>query len=174
MKNLKSYSKSNSMILVLNADFLPINVTTFKQAFKLVWKGKAEIVEDTGICLNTNVGIYNKPSVIRLVKYAYVPHRKIILSRENIFKRDDGKCGYCNSTKNLTLDHIKPKSKGGLNTWENLVTCCFSCNSKKGDRTPEQAGMKLLIKPFRPNSFYFISRIYKNKTDWHPYLMFKE
>jgi len=172
MKNLKSYNKKNSMILVLNADFLPINVTTFKQAFKLVWKGKAEIIEDTGITLDTSINKYHKPSVIRLTKYVYVPHRKIVLSRENIFKRDDNKCAYCGSTKNLTLDHIDPRSKGGLNTWENLVTCCFPCNLKKGDKTPEQAGMKLNIKPFRPNPFYFISRVYKNKEDWKQYLIF--
>lgn len=172
MKNIKSYNKKNLMILVLNADYLPINVTTFKQAFKLVWKGKAEIIEDEGNILETNVKTYSKPSVIRLIKYVYVPHRKIILSRENIFKRDNNKCGYCGTNKDLTLDHIKPRSKGGLNTWENLVTCCFPCNLKKGDRTPEQANMKLNIKPFRPNPFYFISQIYQNKEDWKPYLIF--
>jgi 5-methylcytosine-specific restriction endonuclease McrA len=169
-----SYNKNHSSILVLNTDYLPINVTTFKKAFKLIYKGKAEIIEDEDNIIITNKKSFRKPTVIRLMNYVVIPYRKIILSRENIFKRDDGKCGYCTSTKNLTLDHIKPKSKGGLNTWENLVTCCFSCNSKKGDRTPEQAEMKLLITPFRPNPFYFISRIYKNKIDWQPYLMFKE
>lgn len=162
------------VVLVLNADYLPINVTTFKKAFKLVYKGKAEIVENTGDVMVTYKKTYSRPSVIRLVNYVYIPHRKVVMSRENIFKRDGHKCAYCESNRYLTLDHICPKSKGGLNTWENLVTCCFSCNSKKGDRTPEQAGMKLLVKPFKPNPLYFISKIHKNKTDWHPYLMFKE
>ncbi len=95
------------VVLVLNADYLPINVTTFKKAFKLVYKGKAEIVENTGDVMITYKKTYSKPSVIRLMNYVYIPHRKVILSRENIFKRDGHKCAYCESNKHLTLDHIQ-------------------------------------------------------------------
>jgi hypothetical protein len=160
------------MILVLNADYLPINVTTFKKAYKLVYKGKAEVVEECVDEIKTCFKQFKKPSIIRLYKYIHIPFRKVVLTRENIFKRDNYKCGYCSINKDLTLDHIKPKSKGGQNSWENLVTCCFKCNSKKGDRTPEQADMKLLVKPFKPNPFFFIRHINDNNEKWKSYLMF--
>ena len=164
--------RSNSNILVLNSDFLPVNITTFKKAFKLIYKGKAEIVEkgdNEAITFRKN---YNKPSIIRLTKYVNVPYRKVILSRENIFKRDEHICAYCSSKHNLTVDHIFPKSKGGKNSWENLITCCFDCNCKKGDRTLEQADMKLLYQPFRPNPLYFMYKSNKHENKWQPYLMF--
>lgn len=160
------------MILVLNADYLPINVTTFKKAYKLIYKGKAEIVEEDMVEIITSFKRFKKPSIIRLYKYIHIPFRKVVITRENIFKRDSYKCAYCKSNKNLTLDHINPKSKGGQNTWENLVTCCFECNSKKGDRTPEQANMELLIKPFKPNPFFFIRHMDGNNEKWKSYLMF--
>lgn len=164
--------KNSSNILVLNSDFLPVNVTTFKKAFKLIYKGKAEIVEkgdNEAITFRKN---YNKPSIIRLVKYVNIPYRKVILSRENVFKRDEYRCAYCFASKNLTIDHVFPKSKGGSNDWENLITCCFDCNSKKGDKTLEQAGLKLLFQPFKPSPFYFMYSSYKDEHKWHPYLMF--
>jgi len=165
------YRKNSQVILLLNTDYLPINVTTFKKAFKLVYKGKAEIVENDGETY-TSRRSYKKPSIIRLMKYVIIPYRKVVLSRENIFKRDEFKCGYCSSPKNLTLDHIIPKSKGGKNNWENLITCCFSCNAKKGDKTLEQSGLKLQVKPFRPSAFYFMCTSNKHKDKWQPYLMF--
>jgi len=163
-------NKDLTKILVLNSDYLPVNVTTFKKAYKLVYKGKAEIVEQDNLYKVNDK--FTKPSVIRLIKYVNIPYRKVVLSRENIFKRDEHKCAYCPSVKNLTVDHIIPKSKGGLNTWENLITCCFSCNAKKGDRTPEQAGMKLSFKPSKPHPIYFIYKIHKDVEKWQPYLMF--
>jgi 5-methylcytosine-specific restriction endonuclease McrA len=172
---IHSYNKNNSAaILVLNTDYLPINVTTFKKAFKLVYKGKAEIVEDEGNIIVTNKKTFRKPTVIRLINYVVIPYRKIVLSRENIFKRDGHKCVYCSSVKNLTIDHVIPKSKGGKNNWDNLVTCCSSCNAKKGDRTPEQANLKLNVKPSKPHPLYFIYKSYKNRDSWQQYLMFKE
>lgn len=159
------------MILVLNSDYLPVNVTSFKKAFKLIYKGKAEIVEEDGDVYTYNKK-FSRPSVIRLVKYVNIPYRKVVMSRENIFKRDEYTCVYCGSHKNLTIDHIHPRSKGGGNNWDNLITSCFSCNAKKGDRTPEQAGMKLSFTPFKPNPLYFICKSHKNEDKWQPYLMF--
>jgi 5-methylcytosine-specific restriction endonuclease McrA len=75
------------------------------------------------------------------------------VSRKRLFKRDNHQCGYCSSQKNLTIDHVIPKSRGGSNGWNNLVTCCSRCNSFKGDKTPEEAGMKLRFKPTVPNLF---------------------
>lgn len=162
---IRDYKRGNARILVLNADYLPINVTTFKKAFKLVYKGKAEV-------LNENKITSSKSSIIRLIKYVNIPYRKVVLSRENIFKRDEHACAYCSGNINLTVDHIVPKSKGGTNTWENLITCCFDCNSKKGDRTLDQSGMRLLFKPFKPNPLYFMYKSNKTEEIWKPYLMF--
>ena len=164
-----TYNKRTSMILVLNADYLPINVTSFKKAFKLVYKGKAEVLVSEGDVI-TYADTFKRPSVIRLMSYVSVPHRKVPMSRDNVFKRDDYACGYCGSHKNLTIDHIIPKSKGGKNSWENLITCCFNCNAKKGDRTPSEAAMKLLFTPSKPNAFYFLNRMYSKNEKWHPYI----
>jgi len=155
------------MVLVLNSDYLPINITTFRKGFKLVYKGKATVIDQDGYDMKST-----KPLIIRLVKYATIPYRKVVLSRENIFKRDEFICAYCASKHDLTIDHIFPKSKGGKNNWENLITCCFTCNSKKGDRTLEQSGMELLYKPFRPNPLYFMYKSNKHEEKWQPYLMF--
>lgn len=138
-------------ILVLNSDYRPINITSFKKGYKLVYKGKAEIVlSDPNNKFKTSYEELERPKIIRLMEYVYIPFYKVTLSKQNIFKRDGFKCAYCYSTFNLTVDHVIPKSRGGKNNWENLVTCCLNCNHKKDNRTPEEAGMSLLIKPYIP------------------------
>jgi 5-methylcytosine-specific restriction endonuclease McrA len=100
-----------------------------------------------------------------------VPYKRIILSRKNILRRDNHKCQYCGSTVNLTVDHIIPKSKGGEDIWENLVTACIKCNNKKGDRTPEDAKMVLKVSPKKPSHITFIKNFLGNiDEDWKPYL----
>ena len=92
------------------------------------------------------------------------------MNKKNIFKRDGNECGYCGSKTNLTLDHIKPKSKGGEHTWDNLITCCKKCNEKKDDLTPSQAGLTMRIKPYRP-TFNEFALLNKNKLDsWLKFL----
>jgi len=162
----------NSTILVLNSDYLPINVTTFKKAYKLIYKEKAEIIVEGEYTINTDKLKFNSPTVIRLKKQVNVPYRKVILSRENLFKRDNFQCGYCGSNKNLTIDHIHPKSKGGTNDWKNLVTCCKVCNSYKGDKTLEQVHMTLMIKPFKPQPLYFLCQSHKHNKGWEQFLIF--
>jgi hypothetical protein len=159
-------------ILVLNADMQPLNVTTFQRGFNLVYKGKAEVVEcDSDQPINSTVGKFKRPLVIRLLRFVYIPFKKIPLSRQNIYRRDGHKCGYCESKSQLTLDHVMPKSKGGANSWENLVTCCRKCNCKKDDRTPKQAGMKLLVDLYRPTFQQFAAGINGSKTaSWKDYL----
>lgn len=158
-------------ILVLNSTYQPINVTTLSRGFKLVFKGKAEILEHVhDNPLITSVKEYKRPSVIRLYNYAPVPYRKVHLSRINIFKRDGHKCGYCFSNKKLTIDHIIPKSRGGKNTWENLVTCCGSCNLKKGNKTHEEADMSLKINAFAPSFIYFIKKFEGHNVGWVNYI----
>lgn len=157
------------MVLILNADYTPLTVANFKRAYRLVYKGKAEIVVSHG---KVNAGIIlDKPSIIRLIKYVYFPYKKVTLSRYNIYRRDEHKCLYCGFKDNLTLDHVIPRSKGGPNSWTNLVTCCMRCNMLKGDRTPDEAGMILSHKPFTPNYLYFINKMHKIHEEWKPYLM---
>lgn len=159
------------MVLVLNADYTPLTIAPLKRAFRLVYKGKAEIVSSSGKGIATERKEYDRPSVIRLVKYVYFPYKKVTLSRFNIYRRDGYKCLYCGSKDSLTLDHVLPKSKGGPNSWTNLVTCCMKCNVTKGDRTPDEAGMTLSQKPFTPSYLFFISNMHKVNEDWKPYLM---
>ena len=94
-----------------------------------------------------------------------------MLSRKNVLRRDRHRCQYCRSNDRLTIDHVIPKSRGGKDTWENLVAACVPCNNRKGSRTPEEAGMPLLRKPFRPSHVMFI-RDYIGRLDdkWKPYL----
>jgi len=140
-------------VLVLNADYTPLNVTSLQRGFNLVYKGKAEVVKSADKSIITDTKEYERPLIIRLLNYVKYVYRRLRVNRHRIYKRDGHKCVYCGNSKQLTIDHVMPKSKGGKNTWENLVTCCTKCNLKKSDRTPEQAGMKLSIKPHEPNIF---------------------
>lgn len=112
------------------------------------------------------------PSVIRLNRYIQVPYKKVILTRKNILKRDNFKCGYCGrSDLPLTVDHIIPRARGGEDVWDNLITACVSCNNRKGDRTPDEANLVLRHKPFKPHYILFISSsVNKIDENWKPYL----
>ncbi len=158
------------MVLILNGDYTPMIVTNIKKAFKLVYKGKAEVVVAEKEPLMAEKE-YVRPSIIRLYRYIVFPYKKAPLTRHNIFKRDDFKCLYCGSDRNLTLDHVLPRSRGGGNSWTNLATCCTKCNSLKDNKTPEEADMKLRYKPFTPNFLFFIKKIDKISDKWRPYLM---
>jgi CRISPR/Cas system Type II protein with McrA/HNH and RuvC-like nuclease domain len=138
-------------VLVLNFDFTPLNVTTLQRGFTLVDKGKAEIVESDPNPIVTTYKEYVRPLIIRLLRYISYRGNGIRVNRQRIFKRDDYQCGYCGSQRDLTIDHILPRSRGGKNTWTNLVTCCSKCNLKKGNKTPDEANMKLKKKPYEPN-----------------------
>lgn len=162
-------------VLVLNMDYSPINITTLQKGFKLVFKGKAEIIShEIENPIITEKKEYIRPTVIRLLKYITVPFRKVHLNRQNVFRRDDHKCVYCGSRERLTLDHVKPKSKGGENTWNNLVTCCGDCNVKKGDKDVNsflnEFGFTMHHKPFKPTYLYFVEKINKVNCDWKQYV----
>ena len=137
-------------VLVLNFDYTPINVTTIKRGFNLVYKGKAEIIKSDVNELVSGVKKFIKPLIIRLLNYIRTQVRTYRPNRNRIYRRDNFECVYCGSNKNLTLDHVIPKSKGGKNSWENLVTSCFKCNLKKGNKTPDEAKMKMRHSPFVP------------------------
>lgn len=157
MEHLKKIKLSNS-VLVLNSDFNPINIANAKKAIKLLVKQKAEYISER---------------VIRLVNYIYLPVSRLMNtrpSRRSIHMRDGYKCSYCGSTRSLTIDHVIPSSRGGLNTWENMTTACCTCNLKKGNKTPEEAGMYLnrskLKVPF--NRVLFSVEVSKNE-EWLQY-----
>jgi hypothetical protein len=140
-------------VLVLNADYTPLNVTTLVKGFGLVYRGKAEVLKKSENPINSGFSTYVRPLVIRLLNYVRYRSKSVKISRSRLYRRDNYECAYCGQKKNLTIDHIIPKSRGGQNTWENLVTCCSPCNRLKSNRTPEEAKMVLRVKPYEPNIF---------------------
>ncbi len=158
---------------MLNQSYEPLTLTNVKKALILLFRDKVELVaDDARKRIRSTRNDYPCPSVIRLKSYKNVPFKKIILSRKNILRRDGNKCGYCGKSGNdLTIDHILPKSRGGADTWENLVTCCIRCNNKKGNKTPPEAEMPLLLKPYRPDYIMILkSELGKIDDKWKPFL----
>jgi len=159
-------------VLVLNNDFSPLTVCSVYRAFLLVFTSKAEMLSsEEGGFLRSISKSFPKPSVIRIKRYINVPYKGVVLTRHNIFKRDNYECQYCGVSKELTLDHLVPRSKGGKSSWKNLVTACKKCNASKGDFTPEQAGLILKKAPIKPSYIMFLRASSGNlKEDWLPYL----
>jgi len=138
-----------------------------------MYLGKAELVlDDKRKMLRTVNRAFPWPSIIRLSFFVSVPYKKVVLTRKNILRRDNYKCAYCGrSDLPLTIDHIVPKAKGGTDSWENLICACTLCNNKKGDRTPVQARMEMLYRPFKPSHIMFIKNVVgKLDENWKPYL----
>ena len=165
-------SKLNKQVLVLNQNYEPMSVCDVRRAIILIYLGKAEIIEkDSGFIRSVRVSI-PFPLVVRIVVYIHVPSKRIVLSRKNIIKRDGHVCQYCgDQSVPMTVDHMIPKNFGGNDSWENLVCSCVECNNKKGNRTAEQANMRLLRKPRKPNHLSFIRYFLGVKNDkWKPYL----
>ncbi len=159
-------------VLVLNQDYSALTVCSVERAIVLVLLRKAEVVAvRPGRFVRSPSVQLPWPSVVRLKWYVRVPYKHIMLNRRNILRRDGYRCQYCGSRENLTVDHIIPRSRGGRDTWENLVTACTRCNNRKGNRTPEEAGMRLRSRPFRPSHIMFIREFVGTIDDaWKPYL----
>ena len=158
---------------MLNASYEPLNVTTVRRAHVLVFKGKAEVIEELDRALHSATSTFPWPHVIRLVQYVRVPRtvqRKI--SRRALFARDGWQCVYCGtSAGRLTLDHVIPRSKGGDSVWENVVTSCGPCNLRKADRLPHEVSMTLSKPPGPPAPVLFIKLATpKIPARWEPYL----
>ncbi|RNI28002.1 HNH endonuclease [Rufibacter immobilis] len=162
----------NEKVLLLNQDYSAIATCSLHKAFVLLYLQKAELIaEDQLNVLRTVRQTYPRPLVIRLHRYVRVPYKGISLTRQNIMRRDRNQCQYCGSTRNLTLDHLLPRSRGGQSTWYNLITACSRCNSRKGDRTPEEVEMKLRRKPFKPSLVSFLrDGIQDTDHAWMPFL----
>jgi 5-methylcytosine-specific restriction endonuclease McrA len=165
-------------VLVLNASYEPINVCAARRAIVLILKGVATAEEHSHSRVHSAFDTYRLPSVIRLIEYRRIPHQTRALSRKNILMRDRYTCQYCLHTfpsSELTLDHVIPRSRAGETSWENLVTCCHPCNNRKGSRTPEEAGMKLvrLPRPFSLHTSRHLMRLLgKGDDQWRKYLFY--
>ena len=159
-------------VLVLNQDYQAISLCDPERALVLVMMHKAEMIADVAEKRLRSVKTeFQFPSIIRLLAYVRLPFKKVYLTRHNVMKRDGFACAYCGSTKNLTLDHVLPRAQGGQTTWNNLITACYSCNSQKGDRTPDQAMMPLLRKPHRPSFIMYLSQFSGDvHAPWRPFL----
>lgn len=140
--------------LLLNSTFEPLKVIPWERAVTLLWLGKVEVIRSYDREVRSVTFKIRMPAVVRLLRFVRRKPPLVSFSRRNLFARDKNTCQYCAlrfDTMNLTYDHVVPKSQGGKTEWTNVVTCCVDCNRRKGGRTPEQAGMRLLSRPHRPN-----------------------
>ncbi len=138
-------------VLVLNQNYEPLNVCNMRRALVLVLRGKAEVLESAREAIHTASTTFVLPSVIRLVHMIKRPRPKVRLTRKEIFARDGWQCVYCGrQTRDLTLDHVMPRHRGGPHTWENLVSACKPCNHRKAGRTPAEARMAMTHQPHIP------------------------
>jgi 5-methylcytosine-specific restriction endonuclease McrA len=165
-------------VLVLNATFEPINVTAVRRALVLVLKGVAQAEEHNHAQVHSASRAMRVPSVIRLLSYRHIPQQTRALSRKNILLRDRNTCQFCGRlfpASELTLDHVVPRSRGGRSSWENLVACCYQCNNRKGDRTPDEAGLRLvrLPRPFTLHTSRQLMRLIGRQDEkWRKYLFY--
>ena len=170
----------DASVLVLNRDYTAVHVVGARRAFTLLCKEHAEVVSLTGeqwntydfeswIELSQSRHLFREegdwirtvnftirvPKIIRLLLFDRRPSRTVKFNRRNIFARDDNRCQYCgrrHPTPELSIDHVIPRSRGGLSTWTNVVCSCTRCNTRKGGRLPEEAGMTLVRRPIKPKS----------------------
>ena len=157
--------------LVLNATYEPLSVVSSRRAICLVLGDKADLIEHDESFLRSERLSLPNPSVIRLRYVVKVPyHRRTSLSRRAVFARDDNRCQYCAGIAD-SLDHVMPRSRGGLHIWENVVAACRKCNLGKRDRTPDEAGMKLAKLPLIPKELAWVTVAAGSVPDlWKPYL----
>jgi 5-methylcytosine-specific restriction endonuclease McrA len=187
----------NSSVLVLNRLWQAVNLCSAKRAFTLLYQGQAQVVHaaDAGAYQTLNFDQWQEashgypgldivhtvslkirvPKVILLLMFDRLPSKEVKFTRHNIFERDAYTCQYCNQrfeTSRLNLDHVVPRERGGQTTWENIVCSCIPCNSRKGNRTPTEAHMKLLKKPKRPKwrPFLHVSHVAASESAWRNFL----
>ncbi len=182
----------NTKVLVLNQSYFPVHVTSVRRAFSLLYQGIAKAVDNqyhtfdfeswSALSASLNeetIGLVGRaikvPRVILLIAYDRVPKRRVRFSRFNVFARDKNTCQYCRKRSprsELNLDHVIPRSKGGMSTWENVVCSCFACNRKKGGMLLEKAGLRLMKKPVQPEwtPFMIETFSFKHYQEWLPYL----
>ncbi len=180
-----------SQVLVLNRSYIPINITTVRRAFVLLYQDFARAVDhqfetfdfrswsELSIAAHhESIGVVNRliriPRVILLLAYDRVPRRHVRFSRHNIYLRDSNDCQFCGkrfSRSDLNLDHVIPRSLGGKTNWDNVVTSCIACNRRKGGKSPHEVGMKLIRHPTRPRWTPFMDMSLKEVryNEWRPF-----
>lgn len=170
-------------VLLLNgSSWEPLAVITVGRAINLLINGKAVVIEETGKFLRTVSTTFPVPSVIALRRYINVPRRKAHWSRKGVLARDNYTCIYCAarpgdyargkplSKTDFTVDHVLPRSRGGRDTWTNTACACYSCNHRKGDRLPGEAGMKLAWEPKTPRTSYLVIAVGTGPEAWRQYV----
>lgn len=153
--------------VVLNADYSYLNIVPWQRAIKLIVKKKVEVLKETEKIVRncTNTYTFKVPLVLRLVEMVKTVYKnKVPFSRKNIFVRDNFECQYCGSSKRLSLDHVVPTSRGGKTNFMNCVTSCVACNLKKGNKSIEEAHMKLFKQPHEPTIMEVIKLKVKNTS----------
>jgi 5-methylcytosine-specific restriction endonuclease McrA len=183
---------SVSGVLVLNRSYLPIHVTSVRRAFSMLYQGVARVVDeqyetfdfdswrDLAIragddSIGVVGGLIRVPRVILLTAFDRIPRRHVRFSRINVYARDRSTCQYCGRRfprTDLNLDHVVPRSRGGRSTWQNVVCSCMDCNRRKGGRTPQQAGMRLIAPPRRPRWTPMVGVLAGRRgyPEWRPFL----
>lgn len=165
----------NAPVLVLNQNYEPLNVCDIRRAFTLLGADKAELLERNHQVIHTVSAAIPAPSVIRLIYLVKRPRPRVKLSRREVFARDHHTCQYCGTTsRDLTIDHVMPKHRGGRHEWENLVAACRACNHRKGSKTLAEARMALLREPRAPRAdvrYLFGTYLADAQNDgWRTYL----
>ncbi len=160
-------------VLVLNANFEPINICNTRRAIGLILSGKAAMVVNGRGNIRAISQVFPRPSVIRLEDMIRRPRPRVKLTRREVFRRDNYTCQYCGRRDgNLTVDHVLPRHMGGEHIWTNVVAACPACNHRKGGRRPEEAHMHLPHSPKEPpaNAVYIFGRHLTEYGEWEPYI----
>jgi len=160
--------------LLLNQSYEPVGAIPWKRAICLVMLGKVETVEEYEREVRSAKASFRVPAVVRLVSSFRRHKKRIKFSKQNVFARDRYKCSYCGAagtSETLTCDHVLPRSRGGVTCFQNIATCCRECNSKKADRTPQEAGMSLRSIPHIPDWVPIIFRCGEMPDLWKPYVI---
>ncbi len=160
-------------VLVLNANFEPINVCSTRRAMGLILNGKASLVLNGRGEVRSVAAIFPKPSIIRLDKMIKRPRLTVRLTKREVLRRDEYTCQYCGQRVSyLTIDHVIPRRLGGSHSWENLVAACPSCNHRKGGRTLDQVQMQLMRPPEEPSAsaVYLFARHLGENQEWLPFI----
>lgn len=172
------YETMNKNVLVLNSTYEAIHICTLRRAIILVIKGVAVVEESLGMAIHSASQIYQTPTVIRLIRYIWIPKKNVHLTRKNVVLRDKHICQYCGKefkSEELTMDHIIPKSMSGQTTWENVVACCKACNNKKANRMLKDSGMRLIKKPEMPKKIIYLHIVRylgKDMENWKKYIFY--
>jgi 5-methylcytosine-specific restriction endonuclease McrA len=159
--------------LILNATFEPLSVVPARRAVVLVARGRASVVAERDEVWHSERMAIAVPSVAKLNTFVRVPfERTVPVSRRAVFGRDGQTCQYCGGPAE-SLDHVTPRSRGGLHTWDNVVACCRRCNLRKGDRLPGEVGLNLLRRPTPPHrySWIYATAGFVLDPSWQPYLL---